>query len=155
MSDTAKGKALVEGAKDRAVDVRHDLLLALKRIEEGKAQRVKIRPRQKITPAMVAREAERARSQLYATHRDVLGRISEANAKRNLAESESKKGQRRAESELRELIVRLSRDKELLAQHNFRLQCEVDELKADIASRATVGRSATRATKKEENTRRD
>jgi hypothetical protein len=124
----ARGDALVEDAKDRSMEAHEDFILALRRIETGKSEKVKIRPRQPITPTMLAQEAGRARSQLYATHRDLLERLKEVNAMRVSVSSEKKKSDKKSELDLREIITRLSRDKELLAQQNFRLQRRIDEL---------------------------
>lgn len=154
MSVPKSAAGIVEDAKNRAIDARHDFLLALKRIQERAALHVRVRPRQKITPAMVAKEAERARSQLYATHRDVLEKISEANAKRDLPKQEVNRQRRKTELELRALIATLSRDKELLAQQNYRLQAENDELRSEIQSATVVSTRPAQPSKGRKQTRR-
>jgi hypothetical protein len=134
---TDKNKAaggLADNAKDRALDVRHDFILALRRLVAGETQRVKVRPKQKITPALLAREADRARSQLYTTHADLLSQIAEANEKRTTAAKANKKIRQKSEQELRDIINQLSRDKELLAQQNYRLQHRIDDLERDSSS---------------------
>ena len=121
--------SLAAHAADRSSDVRSDFLAAFDRLKSGKASTVKLGPREQIRPAAVAREAGRARSQLYATHSDILVMIDEENERRKGKQNSRAKGEWEIDV-LRALNKQLLAEKELLARENYQLLHRIRELEA-------------------------
>lgn len=121
--------SLAAHAADRSSDVRADFLAAFDRLKKGKGKAARLGPQELIRPAAVAREAGRARSQLYATHSDILVLIDEENERRRGKRKPQVKGESDVDR-LRALNKQLQSDKEQLAQENYRLLNRVRELEA-------------------------
>ena len=130
-----RNKTLINNAAIREQEAHVDLIDALERCRTGTTENVKIRRIQKITAAIVAKEAGRSRSILYSNHQDILQKIEVINRRRGSSQRTKRLEKEKKDQTFRELVNQLNRDKSALAQENYRLQSENAELKEKLKRR--------------------
>lgn len=133
VSDVKKNvKALKDNAAVREQQAYIDLVDALERCKTGNTKNIKIGSAKKITASLLAKEAGRSRSIIYATHSELLDEINKINRSRGNKHQKERLDRERKDKTLRQTIEQLNLDKKGLAQENYRIQCENDDLRAKL-----------------------
>ncbi len=132
----ASKQALRDNAEKREQQKHNDLVAGLNRLKNNEP--INIKKGTKMTLQLVADEADVSRSTLY-NHEDMLEQaknyiknksISPAQARRMIKENAIKK-----EENTKKIIQQLNEDKSKLAQENYKLSLEKDELNSLLESR--------------------
>ena len=138
--------ALRERKRKSHEETRAALLEAIARLRSGNPQRVDRDTR--ITVSSVAREAGVHRTTLHNHHADIVAQIH--GLKDDGAEQEPRPQHatlaeaRRQHKALRAIIEQLQEDKERLAQHNYALRRENEELTSQLTRNSQMLRELTR-----------
>jgi len=127
-----KRNALADYKKKEEQQKHNDLVDALVRLKNGQGTIVKLGALEKIKATHVAKEAKVSRTLLYTTHKDIQKEIEKANKRRGTSRNEARKKQEQKEATKQEIINSLNSDKQKLAQENYRLQLEVDDLHSTV-----------------------
>lgn len=136
-----------ERKKSSHEETRAALLEAIARLRSGDPQRVDRGTR--ITVSSVAREAGIHRTTLYNHHADIVaqihGLLDDGGVQRPGPQHSALAEARRQHRALRAIIEQLQEDKQRLAQHNYALRRENEELKSQLTRKSHMPRELTRA----------
>jgi len=139
--------ALSERKRRSHEETRAALLEAIARLRSGNPQRVD-RDNTRITVSSVAREADVHRTTIHNHHTDIVVQIhdlqDDGGEQQPRAQYSALTESRRQHKALRDIIEQMQEDKERLAQHNYTLRRENDELKLQLTRKSQMLQELTR-----------
>lgn len=126
----ASKQALRESADKREQQTHNELVQAFNRLANGEP--INVKKGTKVTAKSVAEEAGVSRTSLY-NHPDILEQVKRYIEKKSISPAQArrltKEEAERKEQETKELIQQLNTDKSKLAQENYKLSLENEELR--------------------------
>jgi len=117
-------KALVNHKAEQEQLNHNNIVQALVRIKNGKAEKVPLKPFGKVSAKDLAVEAGVSRASLYGNHKSFLKELKKINEKRSVGVTEKRKEREEKAASDKELIRELNQSRTLLAQENYRLNEE-------------------------------
>lgn len=128
----SNAKKIIKLIQHKAVEEQENhnkISLALTRIKNSKTENIRLKPLGKVSVQQLADEAKVSRASLYGNHKDFLEELSKINSKRTLSVTANRKSTQTKIDSDKKLIQDLIRQKELLAQENYRINEENKDLK--------------------------